>query len=103
MEDTWVAFCLVCMWVALRTRCKVCFKENLSFSLISDSPRFIPQVTRGPSTESVYCRVSHGCGQIPAEKQHKEEGVILLPQDGIWSTVVESHGTGVVHGWSRYF
>lgn len=75
MGDTRVAFCQVCMWVALRTLCKVCFKENLSFSLLSDSPRFIPHVTRGPSTESVYCHVSHSCGQIPTEKQHKEEGV----------------------------
>lgn len=70
-----MAFCQVCMWVALRTLCKVCFKEKLSFPLISDSPRFIPHVTWGPSTESVYCLVSHSCGQIPTEKQHKEGSV----------------------------
>lgn len=75
MEDARVAVWQVCMWVALRTLCKVCFKENLSFSLISDSPRLIPHVTRGASTESVYCLVSHSCGQIPTEKQHKEGSV----------------------------
>lgn len=75
MEDTRVAFCQVCMWVVLGTLCKVCSKENLSFSLTSDSPRFIPHIARGPSTESVYCHISYGCGQIPTEKQPKEEGV----------------------------
>lgn len=41
--------------------------------------------------------------KYPLRSSIRKKVFILLPQDGIWSTIVESHGAGVLHEWSRYF